>query len=194
VTPADAAAAQGPLHTTATFLSQRLQAIFPPAKFQHELLPAPLTPAMLGKLASHRAPFIGLCWLNIEAKPSSRQLHADITWGLYLLTRNPKHRARLLGDSLAPGLAQMVHAAVIGLHGWTVGGDRHSGAGTLELRQGESTGGLEWQDADAACAALTLRTEALFTAEEPDALLRIASTWTFDGPTEAAAETWERPE
>lgn len=193
MTPAAPEASLGPLHTTASFLAARLAAIFPPAKFLHELLPAPLTPAMLGKLASHRAPFIGLCWLGLEAKPSSRQLHADINWGLYLLTRNPKHRARLLGDSLAPGLAQMVHAAIIGLHGWTVGGDRHSGAGTLEVRQGESTGGLEWQDADAACAALTLRTSALFTAEEPDALLRLANAWTIDGPTDAAAETWERP-
>jgi hypothetical protein len=194
VTPADAAAGQGPLHTTAGFLTARLAAIFPPAKFQHELLPAPLTPAMLGKLASHRAPFVGLSWLGVEAKPSSRQLRADITWGLYLLTRNPKHRARLLGDSLAPGLAQMVHAAIIGLHGWTVGGERHSGAGTLEVRQGESTGGLEWQDADAACAALTLRTEALFTADAQDDLQRIAAAWTFDGPTDAAALTWERPQ
>jgi hypothetical protein len=194
VTPDAAAAGQGPLHAAVAFLAARLAAIFPPAKFQHELLPAPLTPALLGKLASHRAPFVGLCLIGLRPAPQAgRQFHATLAFGLYLLTRHPKHRARLLGDSLAPGLAQMIHAAIIGLQGWTVGGLRHAGAGTLELRGVENTGGQEWQDADAACAALTLETEALFTAEEADPLARLASAWTFDGPTDAAADTWERP-
>jgi len=190
VTPADPAASSGPIHTTAARLQAALAGVFPPGRFQHELLPGPLTVPMLQQLPHARAPFVGLAFLGLEpANASGRALSCKLSWGAYLVTRNPRHAPRLLGDSLAPGMAQMVHALVTGLHGMTIGGERDGGAGTVALTKGEALSGGQWNDAHAICWAQTLEVPTTFTAASPDRLLRLAQSWDFATDTILALES-----
>jgi hypothetical protein len=192
--PEDPAASQGPLHRVMDKLSERLRVLYPPARFQHEVLPAPLTDKSFGAIAAVRAPFVGLAFLGLQDLSGARTLQANVRLGLYLVTQATRHRSRLLGDAQAPGLAQMLHVAIIGLHGWTIGGARDGAAGSVEFQQVDTVEGGAWSREHQALCSIVLQTRCAWTAQEADELRRLASTWTFDGPTEAAAETWERPE
>lgn len=140
--PTDPLASQGPLHRAAAALAARLLAGFPANRFQHELLPAPLTDKTLPDLSSARLPLVGLAFLGLKSKTNVGRVHdGNQRWAVYLLTQNPKARPRLLGDSLAPGLAQMIHSAILGLHGWTIGGAGHDGAGTIMVTDIETIDG-----------------------------------------------------
>ena len=180
MTPLDALASQGPIHATAAFLRARLAQVFPAARFHHELLAAPLTPQTVGRLANVRAPFVGLAFLGLRPMAQTgRALQATQRWGLYLLTRAPAAPGRLLGDTQAPGLAQMVHAAILGLHGWTVAGERDAGAGTIAMGDGEAADAALWNDQHGALWSTSLDVASTFTAPSPDALQRLAQEWTF---------------
>lgn len=190
MTPADLPASEGPIHTAATFLEARLAAIFPATRFHREVLPAPLTLQVMARFFTGRAPFVGHAFLGFRPQAGSgRQLQARLRWGVYLLARNQRPRARLLGDSQGPGLAQMVHAATVGLHGWTppAGGD--GGVGTLEVTEAETLDGANWAEADTAVAACTVETLATFPLA-PDAALRsLVTSWSFPDDAAAAADT-----
>jgi hypothetical protein len=193
ITP-DSAAASGPIHTATAGIAARLLAAFPATKFQHELLPAALTVEGLGKLCQARAPLVGLAFLGFKPAPNSgRILSVKLRFGVYLVTANPKSRPRLLGDARAPGLAQMMHAAVIALHGWTLAGTRNEAVGGIDVREADNTDGMSWQAEHMAAAALTLEVDATFTADLENTLQTIAATWTFDGDVEVATDTFVRP-
>lgn len=197
LTPDSPAASAGPIHAAAEGLRLRLEAAFPPTRFQHELLPAPLNTRLMAELASRRTPFVGLAFLGIRpASPAARIYKGRLRWGVYLVASNPTSRARLLGDRQGPGLAQMVHAAIITLHGWTLAGERDQGIGTIALDTVENTDGSEWAKDNTACAALTLDVDTSFTAATADELHRLVSSWSFDGSPEQGADfatdTFER--
>lgn len=194
MTPDAPAAAQGPLHRVMEQCQARLRTLYPPSRFQHELLPAPLTDKSFAAIAATKPPFVGLAFLGLANLSGARSLLADVRLGLYLLTHAPRHSARLLGDAQAPGLAQMLHVAILGLHGWTIGGNRDAAAGSVEFREVETVEGAAWsREHQALCSINMLVNRCAFTGAEADELLRIATSWTFDGPTDAAGETWEKP-
>jgi len=194
MTPSSPDASTGPIHVAAAGIQARLLAVFPANRFQHELLPAPMSVKTLAALSSARAPVIGLAFLGFRPGPGSgRTLAGRLRFGVYLITSNPKSAARLLGDRLSPGLAQMVHVAILGLNGWTLSGERDGAVGTIELREIENTEGAEWQADNCACAAITAELPASFTGIPPDQLNTIVSNWTFDGTTDVAVDQWQRP-
>lgn len=190
MTPLDPRAGLGPIHATAAFLRDRLALVFPPAKrFQHELLPAPLTAATLGLLADVSAPFVGLAFIGADMRATAgRRADLKLSWGVYLLAKNPGRAGRLLGDAQGVGLAQMVHALVLGLHGWTVGGASDGGAGTLALTKGEAMDGALWGRRDIACWAHTLEVDGTFPAPAEDSLQLLAASWDFNGFADAASD------
>jgi hypothetical protein len=194
LTPDSPAASEGPIHAAAEALRQRLEAGFPPPRFHHELLPAPLTARVLAELASRRTPFVGLAFLGVQPAASQpRKYQGRMRWGVYLVASNTAARGRLLGDRLGPGLAQMVHAAIITLHGWTLAGERDGGLGTISVQGVESTDGAEWAKDNTVCAAMTLDLDATFTAATADELERLASSWAFATTDEdIVTDTWER--
>ncbi len=175
-----AAAQEGPVRRALLGIETRLHEAFPPRIFQHEVLPAPLTAVSLSKLGAARAPFVGLCQLGFAAKAQQgRAAQLTLRFGVYLLVRHPHARGRALGDARGPGLAQMLHAAILGLHGWTLPDQAgHGGFGTLEVTEGDTLDGTAWADNDAACASLTVACAASLTASAGDDALRsLAATW-----------------
>jgi hypothetical protein len=211
LSPDSPAASAGPIHAAAAGIEARLQSAFPPVRFQHELLPAPMTAALMNQLASRRTPFVGLAFLGLKPAPNtSRIFNAKLRFGVYLVAQHPNSRGRMLGDRQGPGLAQMVHAAVCCLHGWTLaaGGSGGSAAGldgavgSIEVGDVDNTDGSEWAKDNTACAALTLDVLAGFTTSSPDILQSILATWTFDpdvnqpappaGDVEVATDIFER--
>lgn len=193
LTPDTEAASAGPIHAAVAGIEARLKAAFPPVRFQHELLPAPMTRALMLDMASRRTPFVGLAFLGLKPAPATARLYsAKLNFGVYLVAQNPKSRERTLGDRQGPGLAQMVHAAICTLHGFTLAGERDAGAGSIEVGDVDNTDGSEWTKDNTACAALTLSVPATFTTSDPDILQSIVATWTFDGNVEVATDTVER--
>lgn len=183
LSPDSPAASAGPIHTAAAAIAARLLAAFPASRFQHEVLPAAMNLKLMSELASRRTPFVGLAYLGHRALPASgRMLSARLRFGVYLVASNPASRGRLLGDQHGPGLAQMVHAAIIGLHGWSIAAERDAGAGMIEVGDAENTDGSEWAKDNCACASLTLEVATSFTAALEPELLRIAATWVGDAP------------
>lgn len=198
MTPATPAAGAGPIHRATLGLQQRLQLVFPEkARFQHELLPAPLTVSGLVGLSAARAPLVALAFLGFKPKPNSgRRLTGKLRFGIYLVASNPKSGPRLLGDKAGIGLAQMVHAAILGIHGATIGGEGDPGAGTVDFGDIETTDGLEWGGKDFACAAITAELDAAFTTVDGDELLKLVATLDLGGPGDPATAmtfTIERP-
>lgn len=194
MTPHDQAASEGPIHQMAAALSARLQLLFPPSKFHHELLPAPLTAQVLASfVASVRTPFVGLAFLGLKGdEKSTRAWRGGVRWGLYLLTYNPKSRARLLGDAQAPGLAQMVHVAVAQLHGLVLTHTPPAPApavklGDIGIVDADNLDGANWAKDGQALASMTLEVKHGFEAPNPDELASIVSTWRFPGRAEDAA-------
>lgn len=193
LTPDSPAASAGPIHAAVAGIEARLKAAFPVVRFQHELLPAPMTRVLMAELASRRTPFVGLAFLGLKPVPPLARLYsAKLNFGIYLVVQNPKSRERMLGDRQGPGLAQMVHAAVCTLHGFTIAGERDAGVGSIEVGDVDNTDGSEWAKENTACAALTLNVPATFTTSDPDILQTIAATWTFDGPVDVASDIYER--
>lgn len=194
LSPDSPAASAGPIHAATAGIEARLQAAFPTNRFQHELLPAPLTPKLMNDLASRRTPFVGLAFLGFKPAPAtSRLMSVKLRYGVYLVASHPQSRGRLLGDRQGPGLAQMIHAAVCTLHGHTVAGAGQEAVGSIDVGDVDNTDGSEWAKDTTACAALTLELSASFTTSAPDILQSVAATWTFDGPVDVASDIFERP-
>lgn len=193
LSPDSPAASAGPIHAAIAGIEARLLAAFPANRFQHELLPAPLNMRLMAELASRRTPFVGLAFLGLKPGPDTARLYSPkLRFGVYLVAQNPASRARLIGDRQGPGLAQMVHAVICCLHGWTIAGERDAGVGSIAVAEVDNTDGSEWSKDNTACAALTLEVPATFTTSDPDILQTIAATWTFDGNVEVATDTFTR--
>jgi hypothetical protein len=111
----------GPLVRATQALEARLKLIFPPAKFEHAFMPAKLGKTEWKQL-TRRTPFVGLGWNEIEpSKDDGRLFVGPARFTVFLVTKNSSGiRPRYLGDALAPGLFQMVQAAVAAVHGHSV--------------------------------------------------------------------------
>jgi len=181
--PTDPLASQGPFHRVAAALAARLLAGFPANRFQHELLPAPLSDKTLPDLSSAKQPLVGLAFLGIKCKAGVGRVHDGTQrWAVYLLTQNPKARPRLLGDSIGPGLAQMIHCAILGLHGFTIGGTLREGAGSVMVTDIETLDGVAWGREHSALAAVTLEIQGMTIAPLEQDFLKLGVDWAF-GPT-----------
>lgn len=189
--PTDPLASQGPFHRVAAALTARLLAGFPANRFQHELLPAPLSDKTLPDLSSAKQPLVGLAFLGLKSKANVGRVHDGAQrWAVYLLTQNPKARPRLLGDSIGPGLAQMIHCAILGLHGWTIGGAGRDGAGTIMLTDIETLDGASWGREHSALAAVTLEVQGMTVAPNEQDFLKLGVEWAFGAtPPGATAAT-----
>lgn len=180
ITPGDQAAI-GPIHTATLALEMRLKAIFPVARFQHEVLPAPLSLRAFGQLSSTRTPLVALHFVGLRPDGgNARTYAAQLRFNLGLVISNQRARPRLLGDNQAPGMAQMLHAAVIGLQGFVIGGEGPAGAGAVELGEANTLDGSEWAGNNLVAVGLGITTRASFQALNPDEFLRFGATWSFD--------------
>ncbi len=112
--------AAGPLLDCCNALQARLKAFFPPAHFEHQVVPAKLTPAVWASL-TRRTPMIGLGWGGVRPKRDNGRLFAgDALWTVFLVTKNSNSPvARLLGDALGAGQLGVAQVAVVALQGFT---------------------------------------------------------------------------
>lgn len=112
----------GPLFAMHEAIAARLRLAFPPARFNHEILPAALTPPMWSDL-TRRTPMVALGFVGIRLiEPNgSRLFRARAEWRVVPVIRNPAGpRARLLGDSQGPGQLGLIQVAIAALHGLAV--------------------------------------------------------------------------
>lgn len=150
---------------------------------------SPAHPLRDMRVSSVRVPAVMLAFTGFDMAPQAgRGARGTMSWGVYLLTRNPRHGPRLLGDAEGPGLAQMVHVLTAGLHGSTVAGDGAGGANAVMLTKGEATDGALWSAEHLALWSQTVEVQAGFPFPADDALRTLASTWTFAGDATAATD------
>jgi hypothetical protein len=163
-------AASGPLPGIARALTRRLQLVFPPERFAHATMPARLTPKDWTAL-TRRTPFVGLGWVAVEGdRDNGRLFRGEVSWSVYLVTKNAGGIApRYHGDALAPGLFQMVQAAVGILHGaGLTDADSDLVWGTAMVRRAGNLFAENWED-DAAIAGIDVDVQiALPVAESVD--------------------------
>lgn len=178
----------GPLFEMQAAIEARLQLAFPLNRFQHEILPAAVTPAMWSELA-RRTPMITLGFLGMKADAASgRQFKARAEWRVVPVIRNPAGaRARLLGDRNGPGQLGISQVAVAALHGMTI-----PNVGIVEVTDVANLWAEGYADEHAALSGITLSVlcgvaPALATTD-PD-FLRLGVTWAFDPGTADAASS-----
>lgn len=142
----------GPLQLMGDALTTRLKLVFPPARFQHDIVPAHLNAKEWRRL-THRTPFIGLGWNDIEANPEGgRPFDGHARWTVFLVTKNARGtHERYWGDALAPGLFAMVHAAIAVLNGYTI-----PDIGTAEATRSANLYAEGWDDDAMAMASIDL--------------------------------------
>ena len=153
VAPAELIAG-GPIALMHRDLQQRLAEAFPPAQFTHRTMPARMTAEGWAKF-TERPPVVGLGWVKMTPVAGkavrnhiwSGQAH----WTIFLVTRNPKVEALLLGDALGAGLAGMLAVATCALHGRSIGG-----IGGAEVGEGGQTYSDGWAREELAQAALNV--------------------------------------
>jgi hypothetical protein len=186
--PAPAIAAAGPLPGIARALARRLQLVFPAERFSHATMPARLTPKDWTGL-TRRTPFVGLGWVAAEGdKDNGRLWSGETSWTVYLVTKNAGGiAARYHGDALAPGLFQMVQAAIGILHGALLAdADGDIIFGTAMVRRAGNLFAEAWED-DAAIAGIDVDVRiALPVADSvdlatADILATLGIDWQFDG-------------
>lgn len=182
----------GPIAGMGLAIAERLKCAFDPKKFTHDFVPARLDDAMWQKLL-HRTPFIGLGFVGLEPHSSSgRSFVGHAHWAAFLVTRNEAGpKARFFGDSLAPGVLQLMQVGVAILQGHTL---CHEGArvGTIAEVKAENAYAEGFKDDAVAMVMLTFAVPISFGATEALAdvdvgLLDGASvSWSFDGGTSVA--------
>ena len=177
----------GPLAAMGDALTARLQLVFPPAKFSHEVVPAKLD-AREWKTLTRRTPFVGLGWNDIDNAAGARLFDGVARWTVFLVTKNPSNaRSRYWGDALAPGLFSMVHGAVAGLNGFSM-----PGLGSASVMRSSNLYAEGWDDNDMAMAAVDVTVTLSFGLADifslPDGLddfMTEATTWAFDTGSDA---------
>lgn len=124
----------GPLHRQYAQLRARLELVFPPDRFAHEMVPARLSPSIWTTLV-RRKPFVGLGFTGVRAgDQSGRALQSDAIWDLFLVASNVRPAARLLGDAQGPGGFGMLTVAILALQGLTIAGaDPAEASGTVGI-------------------------------------------------------------
>ena len=112
---------EGPLHFTARALRAQLETVFPPARFDFQVLDGKLGKAQWQRL-TRRPPAVCLGWAGVTpARDNQRQFAGTSHWFVGLLTKNANSpQARLLGDPMGPGILTMVRAATIALNGMVI--------------------------------------------------------------------------
>jgi len=180
ITPGDQAAI-GPIHTATLGLQARLEKIFPTVRFQHELLPAPVSLKIFFQLPSTRAPLIALHFVGLKPDAGNgRTYKGTIQFNLGLVTSNVRVGPRLLGDAQAPGIAQMAHAAILGLQGFQPPGFGPAGVGPVEVGDANTVDGAEWSAKHLVAMGVGLSMRATWQQVNPDEFLRFGATWSFD--------------
>ena len=114
---------RGALFDAASALQARLELAFPPAQFEHQVVPARLSKPVWERL-TRRCPFIGRGFAGLTpARPNSQRIwRGDAAWTVFLGVQNSKMPGLLLGDALMVGQLGLVGVATALLHGWTVRG------------------------------------------------------------------------
>lgn len=111
----------GPLLTTCTELQARLKAFFPPAKFDHQVVPAKLTSTAWAAL-TRRTPMVGLGWGGVRPeRDNARRFVGAMLWTVFLVTKNAHSPlARLMGDGMGAGQLGVLQVALAALQGRTL--------------------------------------------------------------------------
>ena len=190
--PASVLATRGPLHNAGRLIRARLEAVFPPARFDHGWLS--IAPGREEwKRVVRRVPFVGLTWLSATPDPKAgRVLRARGSFRVLLVNAHPDVAARFVGDSIGPGQFAMVQVAALALHGLTPEpvaatgavdpGDAIEDVGALDVTEITALTSEDWLPDDRAVAALVVQTDFTMTdAHDLPALLRLRGGWSFDG-------------
>ena len=146
--------AGGPIALMHRDLDARLKRAFPVEQFSHRTMPARLTREGWARF-TERTPVVGLGWVKLtpvaqrSVRPRIWSGHAH--WQLFLVVRNPRVEAQLLGDDLGAGMAGMLAVATAALMGHSIGG-----VGSAQIGEGGQTYSDDWADANLAQAALNI--------------------------------------
>jgi hypothetical protein len=177
----------GPLHRQQQVLRARLELVFPPARFAHEMVPAKLSPSIWATLV-RRKPFVGLGFTGFTPRQESgRVLDGEAIWDLFMVVSNLRPAERMLGDAQGPGGFGMAGVAVLALHGMTIGGEEPAAAGGTVRVTGITNGFFEG-DADDQSALIRIGLAVGLQWRQPldlDDFLRTRVVWDF--PVTAAA-------
>ena len=115
----------GPVAIMHRALQVRLQAAFPSPQFQHRTAPPRFTPQEFARF-TERAPVVGLGWVNMKPMEGRavrpRIWSGRANWVVFLVVKNPRVEALVLGDGLGPGLMGMLAVAAAALQGHSIGG------------------------------------------------------------------------
>ena len=135
-------------------LQTRLLAAFPPAQFQHRTVPARFTPQEFARF-TERAPVVGLGWVNMKPAEGRsvrpRIWNGRANWQLFLVVKNPKADALMLGDTYGAGLMGMLAVATAALQGHSIGG-----IGSAEVGEGGQAYSEAWASDGLALATLAV--------------------------------------
>jgi hypothetical protein len=135
----------GPLAQTARALQARLQLVFPTSRFQHDIVPAKITPEIWKQLL-RRTPFIGLGWNTVDNTGDGRLFEGPGSWSVFLMVKNPASvTARYFGDSQGAGLFLLTQAAIGVLQGYTI-----EGLGSVHVHRAGNVYAESWDDDAAA--------------------------------------------
>lgn len=177
----------GPLSIAALGLRARLEAVFPPAQFHHEWMPARVTPTVWSRL-TRRLPMVAIGFNGFSPQAMGHPIGRS-TWSVYLAARNEAgDMARLFGDRLAPGLFGLIEIAVGALQGHQV-----AGGGTVDV-EAANHAFVDGFEGDMALATLDLSVTTVIDLREllsgGDADAGLGDTadieWNFAGPDGAA--------
>ncbi len=184
----------GPVIQIGEAISARLKRVFPETKFEHAFVPAKLDAAQWIKLL-RRTPFVGLGFADIVPKPESgQQFIGHVTWAVFLATRNESGpRQRFYGDAVAPGVLQMMQAAVGMLQGHTLR-DGDTKLGSVFVAHAANAYAEDWKDDTLAMVQLGLSVAITFGLVdvidgEDTWAATLESTqvkWSFDGGASTA--------
>jgi len=178
--------ADGPLFLAQSAIAARLQLAFPAPRFNHEILPAAVTPAMWSELA-RRTPMIALGFVGIRpSAQSGRQMHGRADWRVVPVIRNAAGpRARLLGDRQGPGQLGVMQVAIAALQGMSI-----PGVGTAEVGDATNLYADGYADEHAALSGISVSVPfSLHVAASLDDLLTVGVTWAFGAEGTAASST-----
>lgn len=124
----DALRTASPLHRIEAALEARLQAVFPPARFHHNVVPSRVTPPVWEMLTRH-TPFVGRGWAGVKPRRQMAGGFAgDARFLVYLLDRTDLSVLLLRGEPTRPGQFGMAMVAAAALSGLRV-----QGVGTAEV-------------------------------------------------------------
>lgn len=142
----------GPMQQTMLALRDRLRLVFPERRFQHAIMPSKITPKEWLRL-TQRTPFVGLGWAQLDPiRQAGRDFIGRMHWSVYLVTQNSAGTAQLYaGDARAPGLFDLVAAAVAVLQGYTI-----PGVGTVTVTKAGNAFAEGWDADNTAMAAIDL--------------------------------------